>query len=68
MLSYFTRIAHRDGMWRTTVAPFLSALALGAILVVTIEQFDALLGVDPTSPLRWMLPASYVVAAAIGLA
>ncbi|MET8912468.1 APC family permease [Micromonospora sp. NPDC004551] len=68
VVSYFTRIAHRDGMWRTTVAPLLSALALGAILVVTVEQFDALLGVDPISPLRWMFPASYAVAAAIGLA
>ncbi|WP_436799046.1 hypothetical protein [Micromonospora fulviviridis] len=68
VLSYFTRIAHHDGMWRMTVAPLLSALALGAILVVTVEQFDALLGVEPTSPLRWMLPASYAVAAATGLA
>lgn len=68
VLSYFTRIAHCDGMWRTAVAPFLSALALGAILVVTVEQFDALLGVEPTSPLRWMFPASYAVAAATGLA
>ncbi|SCE92139.1 APC family permease [Micromonospora chaiyaphumensis] len=68
VLSYFARIAHRDGMWRTAVAPFLSALALGAILVVTVEQFDALLGVEPTSPLRWVFPASYAVAAATGLA
>ncbi|GHJ52887.1 amino acid permease [Nonomuraea sp. TT08I-71] len=67
VLSYFTRTAHGDGMWRTTVAPFLSALALGAILAVTVDQFDTLLGVDPTSPLRWIFPASYVVAAAIGL-
>ncbi|MFI2652524.1 APC family permease [Micromonospora fulviviridis] len=68
VVSYFARIAHRDGMWRTAVAPFLSALALGAILVITVEQFDALLGVQPTSPLRWMFPASYLLAAATGLA
>ncbi|MGY0002477.1 amino acid permease [Micromonospora sp. I033] len=68
VLSYFTRTAHRDGMWRTAVAPFLPALALGAILVVTVEQFHALLGVDPTSPLRWIFPAGYPVAAATGLA
>ncbi|MET7808547.1 APC family permease [Micromonospora chersina] len=68
VVSYFTRIAHRDGMWRTALAPFLSALALGAILAVTVEQFDTLLGVDPTSPLRWLFPASYALAAATGLA
>ena len=68
VLRYFTRITHHDGLWRTTVAPFLSALALGAILTVTVTQFDTLLGVDPTSPLRWAFPASYALATATGLA
>ncbi len=64
---FFTRSAHRDGFWRTKVAPFLAALALGSILVVTIKQFDTLLGVDPSDSLRWLLPAGYLLAAVVGL-
>ncbi|MEV0428245.1 APC family permease [Micromonospora sp. NPDC050495] len=67
VVAFFARTAHRDGVWRTTVAPALAALALGAILVVTVEQFDTLLGVEPTSPLRWLFPAGYAVAALAGL-
>ncbi|PSK67598.1 Putrescine importer PuuP [Micromonospora sp. MH33] len=67
VVAFFGRTVHGDGPWRTAVAPFLSALALGSILVVTVRQFDALLGVEPTNPLRWWFPAGYAVAALLGL-
>ncbi|MFI7209408.1 APC family permease [Micromonospora aurantiaca (nom. illeg.)] len=68
VVAFFARTAHRDGLWRTAVAPALAALALGAILVVTVKQFDALLGVEPTSPLRWLFPSGYLLSALVGLA
>lgn len=68
VVAFFARTAHHDGVWRTKVAPALAALALGAILVVTVKQFDTLLGVEPTSALRWLFPAGYAVAALAGLA
>ncbi|MEU0155852.1 APC family permease [Micromonospora fulviviridis] len=67
VVAFFGRTVHSDGPWRTAVAPFLSALALGSILVVTVRQFDALLGVEPTNPLRWWFPAGYAIAALVGL-
>ncbi|MBW6439557.1 hypothetical protein KZ829_38110 [Actinoplanes hulinensis] len=38
------------------------------MLLVTLDEFATLLGVDPTSSLRWQLPASYAVAAVAGMA
>ncbi|MFD2768014.1 APC family permease [Micromonospora eburnea] len=67
VVAFFIRHRADDGMWRTRIAPALAALALGAILYVTVSQFDTLLGVEPTSPLRWWFPASYGIAAAAGL-
>jgi amino acid transporter len=68
VLVFFARTTHDDGLWRARLAPGLATLALGAILVVTVEQFDTLLGVPATSPLRWWFPASYGIAATVGLA
>ncbi|MEU5943577.1 APC family permease [Micromonospora sp. NPDC047548] len=65
---FFARTPNDDGLWRTRLAPGLATLALGAILVVTVEQFDTLLGVPTTSPLRWWIPASYGITATVGLA
>jgi hypothetical protein len=47
--------------------PVLATLALGAVLWVTLDQMPILLGVDPTSPLRWQLPSIFAVAAVLGL-
>ena len=45
-------------LWQRAIAPTLATLALVALVVLLIGNFDALLGTDPTSPLRWILPAS----------
>jgi hypothetical protein len=55
-------------VWSRLLAPALAALLLAAILVVLVGNFDALLGTDPSSPARWVLPAVVLVAALAGVA
>jgi hypothetical protein len=53
--------------WARLVAPTLATIALAAMLVLIVTKFDALLGTDPTSPLRWILPGIVIVAAVLGM-
>jgi amino acid transporter len=68
VLGYFTHPRNRIsvGAGRGIVAPALATLGLGAVLGVSLWQSATLLGVDPTSPLRWQLPAVYAAAAVTG--
>ncbi|MGC5332839.1 APC family permease [Micromonospora sp. DT62] len=66
VVAFFARTPHHEGLWRTAIAPLAAAGALAAILVVTIQEFDVLLGVAATSPLRWWFPAAYGIAAVVG--
>ncbi len=70
VIAYFTPTRRRDtvGVGRGILVPIIATLALAAVLVVTLDQFATLLGVDSSSPLRWELPATYAIAAAIGVA
>ncbi|HEX8344411.1 MAG TPA: APC family permease [Actinoplanes sp.] len=70
VLLYFHRDADRDGLtvWHRRIAPALALIALTAILIVTLRQFATVAGVDPTSPLRWLLPAVFGVVAVLGVA
>jgi amino acid transporter len=52
--------------WQRTVAPTLATLGLVALVVLLIGNFDALLGTDPTSPLRWILPGLVLLAGVLG--
>lgn len=54
------------GMWRTVVAPSLSALFMGAVAVYATTQFGNLIS-NPTSSLRWQLPALILVAVVVGV-
>jgi amino acid transporter len=56
----------RRSVWRTTVAPAAAAAALLVVLVLAVRNFATLLGVEPDSALRWLLPALYIPAAAVG--
>jgi amino acid transporter len=69
VLTYFLPPARRAGVGagRGVLAPAVAAVTLLAVLVVTVQQFATLLGVDPTSPLRWQLPALYAAAAVTGV-
>lgn len=53
-------------VWARLIAPALAAVLLAAILVVLVGNFDALLGTDPSSPVRWILPAVVLLAAVGG--
>jgi amino acid transporter len=69
VLAYFFHPRHRDGVGaaRGILAPAVATVALGAVLSVTLSQMPTLLGVDPTSSLRWQLPGVYAVAAVLGV-
>lgn len=67
---FFTRRRNRAdgiGIGRGIIAPTLSVFALGWVLIETLQQFHELLGVDPSSPLRWVFPALFAVAFVFGL-
>jgi amino acid transporter len=53
--------------WQRIVAPTLATIALVALVVLIITNFDALLGTDPTSPLRWILPGIVLLAGVLGV-
>jgi amino acid transporter len=53
-------------LWQRAVAPTLATIALVALVALLIGNFDSLLGTDPTSPLRWILPALVLLAAGVG--
>ena len=67
VIGYFIANPNQESGWRRVVAPALAVLGLGAVLVVTIAQFDVLLGVKPDSPWRWIFPASYLAVAVLGI-
>jgi amino acid transporter len=54
--------------WQRIIAPVLACVLLGAVVIILVVNFDSLLGTDPTSPLRWVLPALVLVAALGGAA
>ncbi len=68
VIAFFVRRgAARFQIWRLAAAA-VSGVALLAIAVFTVKDFAVLLGADPNSPLRWILPAIIGVAALVGLA
>jgi amino acid transporter len=67
VIGYFRRNAHELSLWTTVVAPVLSALALGAVFVLILANFDVLIGSSGPSVLSWVLPAIAIVPGAAGL-
>ncbi|MGO4806935.1 APC family permease [Arthrobacter sp. 2MCAF15] len=67
VVGYFRRNAHELSLWTTVVAPVLSALALGAVFVLILANFDVLIGSSGPSVLSWVLPAIAIVPGAAGL-
>ena len=66
VVGYFEKHPGGASRWQRTIAPSLAVVVLGALVVVLVYNFDSLLG-DPTSPLRWALPALVLAAAVVGL-
>ncbi|MFJ6197749.1 APC family permease [Micromonospora sp. NPDC092111] len=67
VIMYFAKSDTGETLWRRALAPALAAVALATIVVVAVANFATLLGVPPDSPLRWVIPAVYPVAALLGL-
>jgi amino acid transporter len=66
VIGYFRRKGG-ENVWRATIAPFLTFVALAAAVVLSVANFATLLGVDPSSPARWAFPAAYLVVALGGV-
>jgi len=67
VIGYFARHPSGENAWRRLIAPVLAALALLAVAWLATANFDTLLGVAPDSPVRWIIPGAYLVAAFLGV-
>ncbi|RCG25462.1 APC family permease [Sphaerisporangium album] len=68
VLFFFTREPGLENAWRTRIAPGLASVLLLIVLGLALVNFDTVLGVEPGSPLRWILPAVYLAAIVFGVA
>jgi amino acid transporter len=69
VIAYFRKHPTTDvSRWQRLIAPTIAAVLMFGILIATVIYYDVLLGVAPGSPVRWIMPASFVVAAAGGVA
>src|SRR6202023_973051 len=67
VIAFFARDPRGENAWRRLIAPALAAVLLTGIVVLAVTHYATLIGVPPGDPAAWALPASYAVAAAIGL-
>ena len=67
VVGYFRRRTTEENLGQRAIAPSMATVVLLALVVLLIANFDSLLGTDPTSPLRWILPALVLVAAVAGI-
>lgn len=66
VVGFFARRRVGENAWRSLFAPGLAAVLLAVIVALAVANFGTLLGVPAGDPLRWILPAAYLVAAAAG--
>jgi amino acid transporter len=67
VVMFFSRESADESAWQRVIAPMAATACLVIIVCLAIANFATLLGADKTTPLRWVLPASYVVPVAVGL-
>ncbi|HET8681902.1 MAG TPA: APC family permease [Micromonosporaceae bacterium] len=67
VVAFFGRHPAGLSTWRRLVAPGLATAALGVVVVLALTNIDTLLGVAPSSPLRWVVPGTYLAAALLGV-
>ena len=67
VVGFFRRRTTGVSAWARLVAPALATIVLVAMVLLIVGNFDALLGTDPTSPLRWILPGIVIVAGVLGM-
>ena len=66
VVGFFRTRPGGGSVWQRAIAPTLATIALVALVVLLIGNFDALLGTDPASPLRWILPGLVLLAGVVG--
>lgn len=67
VVAFFARQSRGETIWRRLVAPLLATVLLTGIVVLAVGHYATLLGVPSSSLAAWALPASYGVAAAVGM-
>ena len=67
VIVFFARDPRGENAWQRLIAPALAAVLLAGIVVLAVQHYATLLGVPPGAAAAWALPASYAVAAVIGL-
>jgi amino acid transporter len=66
IILFFLRHPTDETVWRRLIAPILAATALLVVVALALTNLATLLGVAPTSPLRWAIPTAYLVIAVLG--
>ncbi len=66
---FFLREKLERGVWSTRVAPFASVILMVGILVIAIQNYDALLFDDGViaRALLWLIPVAFALGAALPL-
>lgn len=64
---FFGRDLRGENLWTRIVSPILALLGLAYVIYQALANYANLLGVAPTSRLRWQLPLSYGIVAVAGL-
>ena len=64
---FFARHPGGETRWRRRIAPIMAMVALLLVVVLALRNTDTLLGVPPDHPLVWAIPATFAVAAILGL-
>ena len=60
VIGYFRRNGG-ESPWRAVIAPGFTLVVLIAAVILAVINFSTLLGVDPTSPARWLFLLGYVL-------
>ena len=67
VLAWFARDHHGHGVWTRIVAPAVSAVALVAVAVLVLSNFDLLIGAEGFSPLVVVMPGIIIGSGVVGL-
>jgi amino acid transporter len=67
VVAFFAREPSGENAWRRMIAPTLAAILLVITVIFAVVEYDFLLGLPDPEPLRWILPASYVVLFLLGV-
>jgi amino acid transporter len=67
VIVFFARRPSGESSWRRLIAPISSAVATATVLALALNNYTTLLGVQPDSPLRLIIPGTYLGIAILGV-